>query len=610
MLQAIFNLYRRFLFALGILAISRLHFLLLNFKSYWQQSLLEVIMSFFYGIRFDISSCCYLLLPFIIFSFIHAEKSPKFQLFLRILFVFLLTSLFIFNIADSEYYSFSGHRTTWQLLTKSGDTQQHLGRMIATFWHLILFVILLAIFAYRYFPPYKVFKINISPYWAIPLALLTLVLIPLGMRGGWQGKPLLPIDAFAGNVNTAIGMLRLNTPFVIIQTLERKALPTYHDVSEATLKKEIFTPLFSDSTHFPQQNVLIIMLESFGAEYVGFMNKGKGYTPFLDSLAQKGQFFRHAYANGRTSVEGYPSVLIDIPSLMIEPLPFSPYISHLFFETGNYLKSKGYDAAYYHGGQNGTMWFDKMSAKFGFDYYGMNEYGNTKDFDGSWGIWDELYFQYLANQLDKKQKPFVNCVFSLSSHEPFILPPQYVGKFPEGKLPVHRMVGYTDNSLRLFFETAKKQAWYANTLFIITADHTSQSVEPEYQTQLGKFHVPMLLFHPSGKYPSINPEKIVQHCDILPSILDYLDIESDQLPVFGESFFREGEGKAICFDNGKWYYATPKNYVELVENEVVIKNYKDEIQPKTLDDSLAILKVKCYRQYFNERMENNTFMLK
>ena len=91
------------------------------------------------------------------------------------------------------------------------------------------------------------------------------------------------------------------------------------------------------------------------------------------------------------------------------------------------------------------------------------------------------------------KEPFMTSVFTASSHHPYNVPAEYQGRFPEGKLPMHKCIGYTDYALRRFFESASKQPWFANTLFVLTADHTNQSCRNVYETDLGVFSVPIVL---------------------------------------------------------------------------------------------------------------------
>ena len=123
----------------------------------------------------------------------------------------------------------------------------------------------------------------------------------------------------------------------------------------------------------------------------------------------------------------------------------------------------------------------KICEILGFDhYYGMTEYNNDADFDGVWGIWDHKFFQYMNKTLSEKKKPFFATVFSVSSHAPFQVPKELKNQFKEGNVPLHKCIRYTDYSLKKFFESASKEKWFNNTIFVFTGDHCNQIYYEEY----------------------------------------------------------------------------------------------------------------------------------
>ncbi|UOQ76747.1 LTA synthase family protein [Hymenobacter sp. 5516J-16] len=255
--------------------------------------------------------------------------------------------------------------------------------------------------------------------------------------------------------------------------------------------------------------MVILLVESFASEYNGIENGGQGYTPFFDSLATQGLFFRNHYANGRRSIEALPAVLAGLPALMESPFITSNFQTDELHGLGEILGRQGYATSVFHGAQNGTMGFNTFAGITGIQqYYGLQEYpggAQSPDYDGHWGIFDEPYLQYFARQLGQQRQPFFSTVFTLTSHEPFPVPPQYKTRFAPGQLPIHASIRYTDFALREFFRTAARQPWYRNTLFILLADHTSQTLRPDYQNTLGSYKTPLLLFHPGRKLPAANP---------------------------------------------------------------------------------------------------------
>ncbi len=143
-------------------------------------------------------------------------------------------------------------------------------------------------------------------------------------------------------------------------------------------------------------------MESLSLGYMGEVNGVKGYTPFLDELSHRALFFPNGWANGMRSIEGIPAVLGGVPALGKEPLLASAYASTEFDGLGRLLGRQGYDSAFFHGADRGSMYFDQFTARAGFArHYARDDYQDLNDFDGAWGIFDEPYFQYVADHLGR-----------------------------------------------------------------------------------------------------------------------------------------------------------------------------------------------------------------
>ncbi len=193
------------------------------------------------------------------------------------------------------------------------------------------------------------------------------------------------------------------------------------------------------------------------------------------------------------------------------------------------LKNKGYYSAFFHGAENGSMGFQAFARTTGFtDYFGRTEFNEDKrfrgddDFDGTWAIWDEPFLQFYALKMSEFRQPFVSAVFTASSHHPYAVPEEYKDVYPEEGIVIHKCIRYTDNALRRFFETARRQPWYENTLFVITSDHTNLSDHAYYQTDLGGFCSPVIFFDPGGGITPGMRDGIAQQTDIMPTVLGYL----------------------------------------------------------------------------------------
>jgi phosphoglycerol transferase MdoB-like AlkP superfamily enzyme len=189
----------------------------------------------------------------------------------------------------------------------------------------------------------------------------------------------------------------------------------------------------------------------------------------------------------------------------------------------------------------------------------MTEYGNDDDFDGSWGIWDEPFMQFMKNTIDTKKAPFFTTLFTVSSHEPYIVPNKYKNKFPKGNIPMHQCISYTDFSFKKFFEAAKKEPWYKNTLFIITADHCNQVDYTNYYSEqiMNRLAIPILIFDPNGKYKGENTD-LAQHIDIYPTVLDMIGYK-DPFRSWGSSLLDKNHKNFVFnYNSGVYYYAEGK----------------------------------------------------
>lgn len=127
----------------------------------------------------------------------------------------------------------------------------------------------------------------------------------------------------------------------------------------------------------------------------------------------------------------------------------------------------------------------------------------------------------MNQKLSKEQSPFFATVFTVSSHEPYIIPEKYKNKFKEGQIPMHKCAEYTDYAIKRFFEEAKKTKWYNNTLFIMVADHGNLVYYDEYNKPISRFAVPILFYKPNSDLVGVDMN-LAQQIDIYPTVLDLI----------------------------------------------------------------------------------------
>ena len=164
----------------------------------------------------------------------------------------------------------------------------------------------------------------------------------------------------------------------------------------------------------------------------------------------------------------------------------------------------------------------------------------------------------MSEKLDEEKEPFFSTVFTISSHEPYIIPEKYKETFPEGDIIMHKCVRYTDYALRRFFDEAKKEHWYNNTLFVLVADHANLIYYPEYRKALNINTIPILFHHPDGRYNGIN-NLLAQQIDIYPTIVDMIGFNKP-FRSWGRSLISDQEEPFVVRYSGYYYYFYDDKY--------------------------------------------------
>jgi phosphoglycerol transferase MdoB-like AlkP superfamily enzyme len=585
------------------------------------------------GLKFDLSAILYTNLLFLLLFLIPQpfRYHKIFQSILKYLYYVTNSIILAVNCSDFIFYRFTLRRTTFKIFGEfENETNGFalLFEFILDYWYAVLFWLFLVALMIYLFKKVKIekpaFKNHLFFYSSgLAMMLLMVYLTIGGLRGGFRHSTRPITLSNAGKYVEAPNQMAivLNTPFAIFRTIGSSALPKVEYFSSKEELNEIYNPVFqaNTNTEFKYNNVVIIIMESFGREYVGFFNKHldngtyQGYTPFLDSLMQNGKTFWHTIANGRKSIDVLPSVLTSIPSVKT-PFVLSHYSGNDLNSIASLLKKKGYHTSFFHGAPNGSMGLQSFVNLIGFDnYYGRTEYGLDKEWDGIWGVWDHDYLPYFAKTLSTFKEPFVSALFSVSSHHPYKIPEKFEGKFPKGTKSIHQCIHYSDYSLKLFFEEAKKHSWYDSTLFVITADHASVKIAyPEYKTIKGYFSVPILFYHPSDDLTSLDYD-LAQQIDIMPSILSYLNYDEPYV-AFGQDLFNGNKDRiAVNVLNDVYQLYMDDYLIQYNESEILslyefkkdsmflnnIKGTMPEVEEKMLK------MVQAFIQEFNGRMNDN-----
>lgn len=564
---------------------------------------------------FGLATVCTVLLPFIILTLLPVKARWKrwYRIVAETLYILPWLVVLVAKGADSAYFQYTYRMLSNEIFTylgNSGPMDKLIPHFMVNYWYAWVFGVLIItaflVLNHRIRLAQRNENTVMSKEWiGFGAGLLVAWFL---LRGGFGGFIQLTDAAhFCQPKNIPVVS---NSGYNILRTLFQPQLAP-HEYMPQEEADRLFNPelrstngIAADTLPKQPKNIVLIIVESLGQEYLGCYNHqpdADTRTPFLDSLAKHSTVFQ-GRANGKRSIEGITAILTGIPTLMNVPFVNCTYRNDSIAGIPTVLNRHGYHSAFFHGSHNGVMDFDKVCHRIGFhEYLGLNEFqaegkAREEDFDHTWGIYDEPFLQYVVRHTSTFKEPFFTTVFTVTSHDPFPLPEQYKERFHEGRHPILKCVEYLDNSLRKFFDEAKKQPWFNNTIFLITADHSGPGLSPEYLDYDGSYRIPMIVYNPQDANGHVD-DNIVQQTDIFPTLVRFLGFD-DPVVSFGQNNI--GNGWQVYFGND-YFCMVSNNPSDPKRHDITI--LCGDIEEGT-PENIRFLKA-VVQQYFNRVINNN-----
>jgi len=586
-----------------VLFLIRLTLLFFYPQDFMDLDLKDLLLSLFMGFRVD-------MITLFTFSFLFVLlllmiKSLPIKKTLALLWSGVLNIIFIISLSDVLYFNYSHKHLSNEVFNLGNDLDivfgMAFGSMLVYTIFAFLFSIIFSFFVYKLFSkPYK--KPLEGKNFFISFFIVVLILF-LGIRNSLHGKSFGISDAYAV-AKVSSGNLALNGFFTIYRGAKQNIKHNLIPLNDAIIqtKKLLYTPNapFCDKEYpllreyqekkKPKYNVVIVLLESFGAEHLdGFTHyKELGITPYFKKLSEEGLKFTNFYANGYRSIFGITSLFtgLTIPAganYLGKGLELSK-LSYL----GNIAKQNGYSTLAMQASHRRSYRVDSVAHLAGFDqYYGSEDMPNVEKVDKGrkpeTGTYDFNMFDFYHKKLNTLKEPFLGFTFTVSTHPDYYLPSKKFERFPHdlknynGRMNAY---GYTDDALRRFMEAVKKEPWFDRTIFIFTADHGSgdalDSVARKYRpydkplASIEHYRIPLIIYAPK----IFKPQTITtlgSHNDLFATIVDMLGWKA-KITTFGNSLFDDNVSKRFVYFYGG-------NIIGLIENSGYIKyNFKEIVE--------------------------------
>ena len=318
---------------------------------------------------------------------------------------------------------------------------------------------------------------------------------------------------------------------------------------------------FQKSIFKKKKNIILVILESFGHEHVGYLG-GTPTTPNLDRFTKKSLYFTNLYATGTRTSWGISAL-----TTSLYPIPSREYVKASksqkdFYTTAKTLKNHGYESTFLYAGD---VDFDNMKGFLlanGYDkVYGKESFSKAKT-KYTWGYSDEdLYNKAFSLAKKSGEKPFFLTLLTLSSHEPFDYPKNRVTPYKKAPLEgFANSIKYADYAIGKFMNRLKQEGLLENTVVAFIADHNNNPYGA-FDVPIDRYKIPAIIVSNDFKEPK-KYDKIASQIDFAPTLLDVAGIDAF-LPTMGSSVLQVERNSALLL-------AKKRNFAYLLNDQFVL----------------------------------------
>ncbi len=574
------SIFKHYLLWILLFAISRIIFLLWNYEEVSKAGIGEILLAFPKAVYLDTAMASYLVVtPFlltIISFFVQREFILRIGNFIHLILFFLF---FLIVIAELSIYDEWHTKLTYKALWFLGSPSEvfHTASWMQLFSGLFGSALLsgFSFWLYKKYIGEKTLPER-KPVWIpIAYALIVPALLIIGIRGGFQTIPINMSDAYYSK-NNVLNLAATNSAFNLASScIENANASESYEFLQDDLARKTF-----DEMHFvvkdtttrilttTRPNIVLVVLEGWSADVIKGCGGYDTVTPYFNAMAEQGILFSNCYASGSLSDQGMAAVFSAFPaqprtSIITQPNKYEhlPCINTV-------LKDAGYSTSFMFGGQlsygniRSYMYFN------GFDKIIEGENFSSDIPQGKLGVHDEYLYPRQLQELKKEKQPFFAAMFTMSSHGPYDFKLKTDLNWGGKEEDYINSVYYADNCIRQFIESAKKEAWYKNTLFVFVSDHSHNSPrnwvanQPEYRK------IPMLFYGPviDSLNCGMKYEQITSQTDLASTLLHQLDLPASEFE-YSKNLFNPGTKHFAyyAFEEGFGFVEEEQHYVWSVD---------------------------------------------
>lgn len=509
----------------------------------------EYLALFWHSLRLDFSTIGFFALatlPFYLFFLLAYGKTKKvaFQV-LKFQQIFILLIVALIHCGEINVYAEWNHKLSTRVfvhLTHPDEVFRTASISNYIYFFLYLAIeLLVGLFLLKKLYSFD-WKTSLQGWKNAVVSILFFIVVGLfsflTARGGWQPIPI-TINAAIFSHSPIINDITVNSTYffgdnlILYQELDLDKYLNQTDAHEAEQFADSLLSYPKEHQNYflanKKPNVVFIVLESWAAEAISYSGLCKGSTPHFDSLIKQGVYFDRFYSGSGTSEIGNSGIFGGIPALPQVSITLYPNKSRKLFSINQLLKPAGYKSGYLFGGDLDYGNIGGFFLDHGFDQVEDEKVFPSALVRGKLNVYDPDLYAYFLKNINKSKQPFIQCVFTGSTHAPYDIPSKWQGFWKGEESGFMDGLHYSDQALFDFLEKCKKEPWFDNTLFIMVADHGRSTPTNPYHYTSNFFRVPLLFW---GKpiddaYRGRVVHTIGSHSDLIATLLYQMGIKSD-----------------------------------------------------------------------------------
>ena len=557
-----------------IFLLARIGVFVVHYQNFISLSVNEVMLGFFYGLRFDLASLLVFSgIPLILIALPFRWCISKWwhiPLSLLVFLIFVTEGTLL--IGDVIYFGYVKRHLTNELLFLGKDIKYLVSEAAANPGYLAIWFGMVFLGMYYWLRLSAIEVISVRLHW--PKFFIFFVFAVIAGRGGVGMKPLAIVHAYSSG-SSSFGNLVLNGVFSASHSslsapVERLSISKSQIIKTLNLPNDFWQKKFpllqkNENKSGKSYNLVVLFIESLTPRYVdSFGGNDYKITPNLDKLSKEGWKFNRFFSHGQRSIEGAQSVLTGMPSILGLPT--------IANNTANYSKlallaeQNGTSTIFVNSTIRESFLAQAIAASTGFgEYYGKEDMPLLLDYlpeeqDRNLG-WDYETLMFSLEKIKNRKTPFLAFINLSTDHTPF---PKLNAPF--NRYPHHateeggylNSLHYTDWAIGEFFSKAKQEKWFQNTIFIITADH----VLAHFQNSdfLERFRIPLIFYAPELLKPKVI-ETVRSQLDLMPTFIDFMGLETE-FTALGTSLLREQDSEALVREGSLVGIITDQAYLK------------------------------------------------